>query len=98
MYLSSIKTSRDAGRAKLLSRGARCDHRNTLIFIYQKATFDELCQALPLSSAHSMCVPISIFPIQILIERKCEGALFVLHRLERYKYLREGHSVGQTVV
>ena len=53
---------------------------------------------------HVQCVrklhQFSFFPIQIfiLIERKCEGALFVLHQLERYKYFREGHSVGQTVV
>ena len=38
----------------------------------------------------------SFFPIQISIEQKCEGALLVLHRLERHKYFHEGHSVGQT--
>ena len=42
--------------------------------------------------------PFLFFPIQISIERKCDGALLVLHRLERHKYFREGHSVGQTVV
>ena len=42
--------------------------------------------------------PFSFFPIQISIKRKCEGALLVLHWLERHKYFREGHSVGQTVV
>ena len=42
--------------------------------------------------------PFSFFPIQISIEQKCKGALFVLNLLERYKYFREDYSVGQTVV
>ena len=70
--------------------------------MYQKKAFGELYRALPLSScAFNVCVSyshVSFFPIQTLFERKCEGTLFVLYQLERYKYFREGHSVGQTVV
>ena len=36
------------------------------------------------------------FSFLISIERKCEGALLVLHRLERYEYFREGNSVHGT--
>ena len=70
-----------------------------LISIYQKKALGELYRALPLSScAFNVCVSYAhfhFFPIQISTERKCKGALFVL---EGYKYLRKGHSVGQTVV
>ena len=41
---------------------------------------------------------ISIFLMQTSIEQKCEGALLVLHRFVRYKYLCEYYSMGQTVV
>ena len=54
--------SRDAGRSKLLSWGARCDHLKTSISIYQKKALGELYWALPLSScAFNVCVSYAHF-------------------------------------
>ena len=38
------------------------------------------------------------FPIQTSIEQKCKRAPLVLHRFVRHKYLREDHSMAQTMV
>ena len=51
--------------------------------------------------AHSMYVEVTltlIFPIQTSIEQKCKRTPLVLHRFVRHKYLREDHSLAQTVV
>ena len=51
--------------------------------------------------AHSMYAEVTlilIFPIQTSIEQKCKRAPLVLHRFVRHKYLREHHSLAQTVV
>ena len=51
--------------------------------------------------AHSMYAEVTlilIFPIQTSIEQKCKRAPLVLHRFVRHKYLREDHSLAQTVV
>ena len=72
------------------------------ISIYQKKAFVELYRVLPHTSCtFNVCVSYAnfhFFLIQISIERKCEGALFVLLQLEGYKYFCEGHSVGRTAV
>ena len=53
---------RDAGCPKLLSWGARCDHRKSSIFIYQKKAFGELYRVLPLSSrTFNVCISYAHF-------------------------------------
>ena len=52
--------------------------------------------------AYSMYAEVTLifnfFPIQTSIEQKCKSAPLVLHQFVRRKYLREDHSLAQTVV
>ena len=68
--------------------GASCDHHKTSISIYQKKAFSVQCvrKLRP------------YFSYTNFNWTKMRRRSVVLHLLERYKYFREGHSVGQTVV
>ena len=70
-------SSRDAGRSKLLSRGARCDHLKTSISIYQKKAFGGLYRALPLCScAFNVCgsyAHFNVFPYKFQLNENAKA-------------------------
>ena len=97
-----VATCRDARCSKLLSRGARCDHLKTSI--YQKKAFGELYPALPLCSC-AFNVPggsyahFNVFPYKFQLHGNAKAlCLYCTDSKGINNYLREGHSVGQTVV
>ena len=83
--------------------------QEALAVIFAKAQYLYFRRKLSVSSirwyqfpvAHSMYAEVTlilIFSIQTSIEQKCKRAPFVLHRFVRHKYLREDHSMAQTLV
>ena len=70
--------------------------------IYTSEDFGELYGVISFSSrAINVCGSyghLNFFPYKLSLNKKREGAPLVLHRFIRYKYLREDHSMGQTVV
>ena len=93
----------DVRRSKLLSGSARCDLCRSPISILQKKAIGELYPVVPVSScAFNVCMrklrSFKFFPIQTSIEQTCKRAPLVLHGFVRHKYLREDHSLAQTVV
>ena len=65
----------------------------------RRKAFGELYRVIPFSSCACNATLVFIFShIQTSIEEKCKRAPLVLHRFVRHKYLREDHSMAQTVV